>query len=73
MAATNRRTKLVEGHLQHHQAGSTQVPTMHLCDFHDLPAVEGQAAGCAWNYYAEDKSKRDQLGRKSTLNIGMTC
>lgn len=37
---------------------------MHLCKFDELPAIEGQPAGCAWNYYAEDKSKRDQLGRR---------
>lgn len=64
MEASNRRTRLVGEHLQPRQDDTAQG-TMHLCDFHELPPVEGQAAGCAWNYYAPDKTQRDQLGRRS--------
>ena len=32
------------------------------CAFHELPAVPGQPAGCAWGFYGPDDGKRDQLG-----------
>lgn len=63
---SSRRIRQLQAHLDNtsEEPAATIATTMHLCDFHDLPAIEGQPAGCAWNYYAQDKSKRDQLGRK---------
>ena len=61
--AAEARARQLEAHLDN--TTQTKITAMHLCDFHELPAVEGQPAGCAWNYYTEDKSKRDQLGRES--------
>lgn len=33
-----------------------------FCKLSELPKVEGQPDGCAWGYFATDKSKRDELG-----------
>lgn len=60
--SASRRVKQLAEHL--HAPDTAGKPEMHLCQFHELPAVDGQAVGCAWNYYAEDKAKRDQLGRE---------
>ena len=37
----------------------------HLCNFKDLPQVEGQPHGCAWGVYPsrQDGSGPDELGR----------
>ncbi|KAH8924310.1 hypothetical protein BT69DRAFT_1261540 [Atractiella rhizophila] len=39
---------------------------MEICDFKDLPYVEGMPHGCAWGLFSKDKSTRDELG---TLNL----
>lgn len=63
-ATAQRRVKLLESVFQVSTENTAAKDIMHLCAFNDIPLVEGQPAGCAWNYYVEDKSKRDQLGRK---------
>lgn len=73
-ATAQRRVKLLESVFQVSKENTAAKDIMHLCAFNDIPPVEGQPAGCAWNYYVEDKSKRDQLGRMlGLLLLRCTC
>lgn len=38
-----------------------------LCDYKDLPAVEGHPPKAAWGFYASGDPSKDQLGRESSI------